>query len=268
MKLSVIICCYNERESILSVIEATQAVDLGEGWEREILIIDNCSTDGTRELLQKIDDPEIQLIFQPINMGKGMSIRTGFAHATGDYFLIQDADLEYDPAEHRRFADYARQNYPDALFGSRVLNGEIKTQYKRTWIGNRLLTWLTNVMFDGQLTDVATATKMVRADVVRSLNLTTSDFNLDFELPNKLLLAGYQIEEIGIDYHPRTYEQGKKIRARHGVEAIFTILRDKIGLTPLFSEPAPLPSQRRSQHDQITHQPSEHNVETSSKSLK
>lgn len=102
-KLSVIICCYNEIGTIASVIAQTQAVDLGAAWTREIIVVDNCSTDGTREYLQQIDDPEIQVVFHEQNMGKGMSIRTGIAHMTGDYMLIQDADLEYDPAEHVRF---------------------------------------------------------------------------------------------------------------------------------------------------------------------
>ena len=237
MKLSVIICCYNEVETILAVIRATQAVELGPNWTREIVVVDNASTDGTRELLQKLDDPDLRIVFQPRNMGKGMSIRTAIEKITGDYFLIQDADLEYDPAEHRRFCDYVEKNRPKALFGSRVLGGKIVTKYWRTFLGNRLLTWLTNIMFNGNLTDVATATKMVQTDVARSLNLVCTDFNLDFELPNKLLLAGYPIEELPISYNPRTYEQGKKIKFRHAIQAIITILRDRFGLTPLFVDP-------------------------------
>ena len=187
MKLSVIICCYNERTTIMEVIEKTQEVNLGPNWEREILVVDNCSTDGTRDLLRQIDDPEIRVIYHEKNMGKGMSIRTGIAKMSGDYMLIQDADLEYDPFEHSRFTEYASQYNPPALFGSRIKEGTIRTRYLRTLFGNWLLTKLTNIMFGGKLTDVATATKMVRADVVQALNLTTTDFNLDFELPNKIL---------------------------------------------------------------------------------
>lgn len=236
MKLSIIICCYNERATILDVIEKTKAVPLTNDWEREIVIVDNCSTDGTRELLQAIRDDEIRVIFHERNMGKGMSIRTGIANMTGDYMLIQDADLEYDPAEHANFMRYAEQHHPPALFGSRLLDGNVRTQYLRTLLGNRVLTWLTNVLFGGKLTDVATATKMVRADVVNSLHLTTTDFNLDFELPNKIMLAGHRIHEIPITYNPRTYEEGKKIRAVHGIYAIRTMLRDRLGLTPVLKE--------------------------------
>lgn len=237
-KLSVIICCYNERPTILEVIKRTQAVNLGPAWDREIIVVDNCSTDGTRELLQKIKDPEIRVIFHERNMGKGMSIRTGIAHMTGDYVLIQDADLEYAPDEHVKFTQYALAQGAAAVFGSRVLGGEIVTKYWRTYLGNRFLTWLTNVMFGGKLTDVATATKMVRADVVQALNLTTTDFNLDFELPNKILLSGHQIDEIPITYHPRTYEEGKKIGGWDAIRAITTILRDRLGLTPVLKSTA------------------------------
>ncbi|MGB1250102.1 MAG: glycosyltransferase family 2 protein [Candidatus Promineifilaceae bacterium] len=236
MKLSVIICCFNEVNTITEVIEKTQEVNLGPGWTREIVVVDNCSTDGTRELLRQIDDPEIKTVFHEKNMGKGMSIRTGIANMNGDYMLIQDADLEYDPFEHSRFTQYVQENTPAALFGSRLLAGEVRTQYWRTLMGNRFLTWINNILFRGNLTDVATATKMVRADVVQSLNLTTTNFNLDFELPSKILLAGHKIHEIPISYQPRTYEEGKKIKAIDAVYAVRTMLRDRLGLSPVFKK--------------------------------
>jgi dolichol-phosphate mannosyltransferase len=233
-KLSVIICCYNERATIAGVIARTKAVDLGPRWTREILVVDNFSTDGTREILQQIHDPEINVIFHDRNMGKGMSIRTGIANMTGDYMIIQDADAEYDPADHVQFTRKADETNAAAIFGSRVLGGEVKYEYAHAYLGVRLLTAVTNLLFGGKLTDVATATKMVRADVVQALNLTTTDFNLDFELPNKILLAGHQIIEIPISYNPRTYAEGKKITSRDGVRALITMLRDRLGLTPVF----------------------------------
>ena len=236
MKLSVIIACYNERNTILDVIEKSQEVNLGPNWTREIIVVDNLSTDGTRDLLHEIDDPEITVVFHERNMGKGMSIRTGIANMTGDYMIIQDADSEYDPQDHRLFVEYVNKHHPPALFGSRVLGGQIKSKYLRNLMGNRLLTWLTNFMFGGNLTDVATATKMVRGEVVKKLNLDTTDFNLDFELPNKLLKAGFQIHEIPISYSPRTYEEGKQIGTKDGIRAIITILRDRLGLSPVFVE--------------------------------
>lgn len=238
MKLSVIICCYNEKATIADVIAATQAVNLGTGWEREIIVVDNCSTDGTREILQQINDPEINIIYHERNMGKGMSIRTGIDHMTGDYMIIQDADKEYDPAEHARFCQKAAETNAAAIFGSRVLGGDVKYEYAHAYLGVRLLTFVTNLLFGGNLTDVATATKMVRGDVVKSLNLTTTDFNLDFELPDKILLSGHEILEIPIKYNPRTYAEGKKITSRDGLRALWTMLRDRLGTTAVLKETA------------------------------
>ncbi len=236
LQLSVIICCYNEKDTIADVIGRTQAVDLGPGWTREIIVVDNFSTDGTREILQQVDNPEIRVIFHERNMGKGMSIRTGIAHMSGDYMLIQDADAEYDPAEHARFCRKAAETKAAAIFGSRVLGGQVKYEYAHAYLGVRLLTAVTNLLFGGNLTDVATATKMVRGDVVKSLNLTTTDFNLDFELPNKILLAGHDILEIPISYNPRTYAEGKKITSRDGIKALLVMLRDRLGLTTVFKK--------------------------------
>ena len=238
MKLSVIICCYNEKATIQEVINRTQAVKLDDHWEREIIVVDNFSTDGTREILQKVDDPEINIIYHEQNRGKGMSIRTGIANMTGDYMIIQDADFEYDPAEHIKFCRLVDETNTTAVFGSRVLGGNVKYEYAHAYLGVRLLTAVTNLFFGGKLTDVATATKMVRADVVKSLNLTTTDFNLDFELPDKILLAGHEILEIPIEYKPRTYAEGKKITSRDGIRALLVMVRDRLGLTPVLKPSA------------------------------
>jgi dolichol-phosphate mannosyltransferase len=237
-KLSVIICCYNERDSIERVITQTQAVDLGPNWDREIIVVDNASTDGSQEILRQIDDPEIQIIFQPQNMGKGMSIRTGIATMSGDYMIIQDADTEYDPADHPKFCRLVEETKAAAVFGSRVLGGQVKYEYAHAYLGVRFLTWLTNLLFGGRLTDVATATKMVRRDIAQGLNLTCTGFDLDFELPNKILLAGYDILEITISYDPRTYAEGKKIKSSDGVKAMLIMLRDRLGLSPVWKKEA------------------------------
>jgi glycosyltransferase involved in cell wall biosynthesis len=237
-KLSVIICCYNEQATIRDVIERTGAVDLGPAWTREIIVVDNFSTDGTREILADIDHPEVRVILHERNMGKGMSIRTGIANMTGDYMIIQDADAEYDPAEHARFCRTADETNAAAIFGSRVLGGDVHYKYAHAYLGVRFLTMMTNLLFGGHLTDVATATKMVRGDVVRSLNLTTTDFNLDFELPNKILLSGHEIIEIPISYNPRTYAEGKKIKTSDGLRALMTMFRDRLGTTPVLKSQA------------------------------
>lgn len=239
-KLSVIICCYNERDSIREVIERTRAVDLGPNWEREIIVVDNASTDGAREILRQIDLPDVRVYFHEKNMGKGMSIRTGIAHMTGDYMIIQDADTEYDPADHVHFCRQVEETGAVAIFGSRVLNGQVKYEYAHAYLGVRFLTGLTNLLFGGRLTDVATATKMVRGDVAKALNLTCAGFDLDFELPDKLLLAGYDILEIPINYDPRTYAEGKKIKSRDGLKAMLIMFRDRLGLSPIFKKSASL----------------------------
>lgn len=246
-KLSVIICCYNERATIADVIERTQSVDLGSDWTREILVIDNLSSDGTREILKQINDPEIRTFFHERNMGKGMSIRTGIANMSGDYMIIQDADAEYDPAEHVKFCQKADETNAAAIFGSRVLGGDVKYEYARAYLGVRFLTAMTNLFFGGNLTDVATATKMVRGDVVQSLNLTTTDFNLDFEMPDKILLSGHDILEIPISYDPRTYEEGKKITTMDGLSALMTMVKDRLGATPVLKAAAAEPAQNAKQ---------------------
>ncbi len=232
-KLSVIICCYNEAATIEDVIDKTRHVDLGAGWEREIIIVDNHSTDGTREILGEIEEPDITIIFHESNLGKGASIRTGIDAMSGDYMIIQDADSEYDPSEHARFCQMADRTGAAAIFGSRVLGGEVRYRYAHAYLGVRILTTVTNILFGGRLTDVATATKMVRADVVQSLNLTCSGFDLDFELPDKILLSGNDILEIPIKYDPRTYAEGKKIRTSDGLKALLIMFRDRLGLSPV-----------------------------------
>jgi glycosyltransferase involved in cell wall biosynthesis len=237
-KLTVIICAYNEQATIRDVIGRTQAVDLGSNWEREIIVVDNCSTDGTREVLSHLNDPEITVILHDQNYGKGRSIRSGIEAMSGDYMIIQDADAEYDPAEQPGFLRIVEETGARAVYGSRVLGGHVRYKYAHAYLGVRLLTLLTNVLFGGRLTDVATATKMVEARLAKSLNLTCSGFDLDFELSNKILLSGHEILELPISYDPRTYEEGKKIRAADGLRAIFIMLRDRLGLSPALKKGA------------------------------
>ena len=230
MKLSIIICAYNEKDSILTILEGVQAVDLGPGWEKEIIVVDNFSTDGTRELLQEVaqrKNPSIKVIFHPRNLGKGSSIRTGYANATGKYAVIQDADFEYDPADLKLLLDKAESGGADAVFGSRTLGGQVVYRYVQNYWGNMFVTRAINWLYGGHLTDVATATKLVRTDIIEDLNLKGTRFDLDFELPCKLLKHGYRIDEVAVSYRPRTAAEGKKIRPWDGLEALWVALRTR-----------------------------------------
>lgn len=228
MKLSIITCAYNEKDSILFVLDRVQAVNLGPDWEKEIIIVDNFSTDGTRELLQEVaqwGDPMVKVIFHPRNLGKGTSIRTGYAHATGKYAVIQDADFEYDPADLKLLLDKAESGGAAAVFGSRTLGGQVTYKYVQNYVGNMFVTRVLNWLFGGRLTDAATAAKLVRTEIIDSLNLEGTRFDLDFELPCKLFKHGYRIDEVPISYRPRTAAEGKKIRPWDGLQALWVILK-------------------------------------------
>jgi dolichol-phosphate mannosyltransferase len=227
MKLSVIMPAYNERDTILTALERVKAVQIeAENLAKEIIVVDNCSTDGTRELLQQIDDDDIRIIFQPQNFGKGTSIRAAIPYCTGDYTIIQDADLEYDPQDWHKLITLALEEDLDAVYGSRVLGGP-KAIYTHYYWGVSFLTFLINLLFRAHLTDAATACKMVRTSVLKELKLTCAGFDLDFELTDKLLKNGYQIVEVPVSYNPRSFEEGKKIRGKDGLKALVTILRDR-----------------------------------------
>ncbi|NLE45314.1 MAG: glycosyltransferase family 2 protein [Chloroflexi bacterium] len=228
MRLSIIICVYNERATLPTVLESVQKVDLGSQWEKEVIIVDNCSTDGTREYLRGVDMPSTRIIFHPENLGKGTSVRTAIDHCTGDYMIIQDADLEYDPGDYHLFLQVVAREQPAAVYGSRTLGGRAVYEYVANYLGVRFLTALTNLLYGAHLTDVATAAKMVRRDVLKSLNLTGTGFDLDFELTDKILRAGHEIVEVPIHYRPRTVAEGKKIRALDGLWALRIIIRDRL----------------------------------------
>ena len=228
MKVSIVICAYNEEATILQVLERVHAVRFPPNWEREVIVVDNASTDDTPALLRMVDYEDTQIIFQPRNMGKGTSIRTAIPYCTGDYAFIQDADLEYDPKDYPLFLSRAEEDRPAAIFGSRTLGGRAIYEYAANYWGVRFLTGLTNVLYGAHLTDVATASKMVRTDVLKKLKLKGRGFDLDFELPAKLLRAGYEIVEVPIHYDPRTIEEGKKIRPWDGLWALRVIIRDRL----------------------------------------
>ncbi len=228
MKLSIIVCVFNERDTIMEVLRRIQLADLGSDWEREIFVVDNCSTDGTRELLSEYRSENTQVIMQSENRGKGHSVRTAIPLCGGDFTITQDADLEYNPRHYATLLARAISDDLDVVYGSRVLGGRRYHHYPVNYWSVRALTWMTNTLFGANFTDVATNYKLVRTQLLKSLQLRCSGFDLDFEISNQLALATERIGEIPIDFEPRTYAQGKKIGFSDGVRAFWVILRDWI----------------------------------------
>ena len=228
MKLSVIICVFNECDTIMVVLRRVQLAKLGANWQKEIIVVDNCSTDGTRELLRDYHAKNVRVIMQPENRGKGHSVRTAIPLCSGDFTITQDADLEYHPRQYAVLLARALVDDLDVVYGSRVLGGKRYHYYAVNYWAVRTLTWLTNSLFGANFTDVATNYKLVRTQLLQSLHLACSGFDLDFEISNQLALATDRIAEVPIDFEPRTYAQGKKIGWRDGLRAFRVIILDRI----------------------------------------
>jgi glycosyltransferase involved in cell wall biosynthesis len=233
MRLSVIIPVYNEEQTIAEVIDRVAAVDLGD-IEKEIVIANDGSTDGTRRIIdQRGDDRRwpagipVHVYHSPINLGKGAAVRLGLAFATGDVLLVQDADLELDPAEYSRLLGPLLEGRADVVYGSRFLSPTARVPGK-TRMANRFLTALTNLLFGGRLTDMETAYKVMRREALDGLRLRAVGFDIEPELTAKLLLAGRRIVEVPISYNPRRLDEGKKMRWIDGVDAIYTLVKCRL----------------------------------------
>jgi glycosyltransferase involved in cell wall biosynthesis len=221
--LSVVIPCYNELATVESLIRRVREVPLA----MEIIVVDDGSTDGTRDLLQRLEREGLidQLVFHAQNVGKGTALRTGFAKATGDVVVVQDADLEYDPYEFPLLLEPILSGKADAVYGSRFLGGPHRVLFFWHSVGNRFLTLLSNMFTDLNLTDMETCYKMVRRELLQSLPLSASRFGIEPELTARLAQAGARIYELRISYNGRSYEEGKKIGWKDGVSALWSILK-------------------------------------------
>jgi glycosyltransferase involved in cell wall biosynthesis len=229
MRLSVIIPVYNEEQTIHEVLERVAAVELG-AIEKEIVIANDGSTDGTRRAIDDRHLPPdlaVHVYHSPINLGKGAAVRMGLAFATGDILLVQDADLELDPNEYTELIAPLLDGRADVVYGSRFLK-PTSTVAMKSRAANRFLTILTNLLFGGHLTDMETAYKVMRREALQGIRLRTVGFDIEPEITARLLRAGRRIVEVPISYHPRTADEGKKMRFIDGVDAIYTLMKCRL----------------------------------------
>ncbi len=224
MKLSIVIPCFNERETILTLINAVRSAPVE---SKQIIIVDDGSTDGTREILNTIqNDEDLDIIFHTRNQGKGAALRTGFAAATGEICIVQDADLEYDPQEFPLVIQPIVDGKADVVFGSRFQSGRPhRVVYFWHRIGNGLLTLLSNIFTDLNLTDMETCYKAFRREIIQSIKIEESRFGFEPEVTAKISRKNLRIYEVGISYYGRTYSEGKKIGWKDGIRAIYCIFK-------------------------------------------
>jgi glycosyltransferase involved in cell wall biosynthesis len=219
----VVVPAYDEIRTAETLLRRVRQVPL----ELEVIVVDDGSTDGTRELLRELEEEGVVdvLVFHETNRGKGAALRTGFEHATGDVVVVQDADLEYDPLELPRLLEPILRGQADAVYGSRFLGGPHRVLLFWHSVGNRVLTLLSNMFTDLNLTDMETCYKMVRRELLLSLPLSADRFGFEPEVTARLAQAGARIYELPISYHGRSYAEGKKIGWKDGVQALWCILR-------------------------------------------
>lgn len=222
-KLSIIIPVFNEESTILAILKKIEKIDLG--IKKEIIIVDDASTDGSAEILKTISS-EYKVIFQKHNAGKGAAIRAGLKMVTGDYVIIQDADLEYDPNDYQKMINLVTDKN-EVVYGSRNLENNLRISNKYYW-GGRLITFFTNLLYGSSLTDVNTCYKLFPTNLLRSLELEQDRFSFCEESTAKVLKSNNTIIEVPIRYYPRHFSEGKKIRAKDGLIAIYTLFKYRI----------------------------------------
>jgi glycosyltransferase involved in cell wall biosynthesis len=226
MKLSIVIPVYNEKNFISEIVERVRKVSL-QDVEKEIIIVDDFSTDGTRDILQRDLEPLVsKVIYREKNQGKGAALRAGFQQVTGDIVIIQDSDLEYNPAEYPKLIQPILENQADVVYGSRFIGSEPhRVLYFWHYVGNKFLTLLSNMFTNLNLTDMETCYKVFRTEVLDSVKIEQNRFGFEPEITAKVSRGNWRIYEVGIAYFGRNYAEGKKINWKDGLQAIWCILR-------------------------------------------
>jgi glycosyltransferase involved in cell wall biosynthesis len=223
MKLSVVIPVYNEKSTVEEIIRRVQAVDVG--LEKEIVVVDDASTDGTRDILQRQSAENVRVVLHEKNSGKGGALRTGFSEAGGDIVLVQDADLEYDPREYPKLLAPILEGRADVVYGSRFLGGPHRVLFFWHSVGNRLLTMFSNMASNLNLTDMETCYKVFRREVLQKIRLKSRRFGVEPEITIKVAKLKCRVYEVPISYAGRDYSEGKKIGWKDGIAALFHIVR-------------------------------------------
>jgi glycosyltransferase involved in cell wall biosynthesis len=223
-KLSVVVPVFNERNTLVEILRRMRAVEMPDGIEREIIVVDDGSDDGTRDVLKQLGDSTVRVIMHDHNQGKGAALRTGFAHMTGDYVLIQDADLEYDPEDWPRLMHPIIRGRARVVYGSRF-TGERRNMLFLHWIGNRFLSLTTNILYNTTLSDMETCYKLIDRTLIDDMTLTADRFDFEPEITAKILKRGVRIYEVPISYAGREFDEGKKITWRDGFAALWTLVK-------------------------------------------
>jgi glycosyltransferase involved in cell wall biosynthesis len=226
-KLSIVIPVFNERNTVVEIVRRVRQVELPGDLDRELIIVDDGSTDGTREVLDQLRDSTVRIIKNPSNRGKGHALRTGFAAASGDLVIVQDADLEYDPEDFPRLINPVLRGKARVVYGSRF-TGERRNMLFLHWVGNRFLSLLTNVLYNSTLSDMETCYKLFDRELLNTLTLVSDSFEIEAEVTAKLLKRRVRIYEVPISYAGREFDEGKKITWRDGITALWTLLKYRV----------------------------------------